>query len=119
MHKKRGSLKHAIKKKGDKLLNKLKDSKWDNLPDEEKNLKFYSMVIDLVEQYNENKITVTPAAGDTGGHPHQPTDGGDKGSNTGSKQKTPKEDVSDDHTADANLDSHQDETTRLVEITKL
>ena len=56
LHKKHNGLKYAIKKKGADLdtVNELKASTWDTLPDEEKNLKFYSMVIELVERFYGN-----------------------------------------------------------------
>ena len=60
LHKKHGALKHAIKKK--ESLHKLKDRNWDELPDEDKGLKFYSMVIDLVEYFHDKKVSQTKKA---------------------------------------------------------
>lgn len=54
LHKKRSDLKYAVKKK--ESLHKLKDCRWDELPDEDKGLKFYSMVIDLVEYFYDKKV---------------------------------------------------------------
>ena len=55
LHKKRNGLKYAIKKKADlDLVNRLEISMWKDLPDEEKNLKFYSMVVKLVERFYGN-----------------------------------------------------------------
>ena len=57
LHKKHGGLKHAIKKR--ESLHSLKDCRWDKVPDEDKHLKFYGMVIDLVEHFHENKLPQT------------------------------------------------------------
>ena len=63
LHKKRNGIKYAIKKKADlDLSKKLKASTWDDLPDEEKNLKFYSMVVELVDRFYRNQsLAITNA----------------------------------------------------------
>jgi hypothetical protein len=60
LHKKHSGLKYAIKKK--ESLHNLKDRRWDELPDEDKHLKFYGMVIDLVEHFHDKQVPRTEKA---------------------------------------------------------
>lgn len=63
LHKKRNGVEYVIKKKADLDLSKrLKTSTWEDLPDEEKNLKFYSMVVELVDRFYRNQpLAITNA----------------------------------------------------------